>query len=207
MFPEALGEFKKALEIKPDWSMPYRMIAMAYHSQANKADAIKTLQDGIVATKASLDIVNDLAGFYHSNKEHDKAIAIYEEGYKHHPESLEALNNLVSYLTDFGDAAGLESAAKLAESLAKANSSNIMDTLGWLAYKQGNYAKAQEMLLKVIALDPNSAISNYHLGMIHFKQDNKALARELLQTAIDKKIDFIGLDTAKETLKSITNAS
>jgi hypothetical protein len=39
--------------------------------------------------------------------------------------------------------------------------------------------------------------------MIYYKQNDTAKAREYLQKAIDKKVDFIGMDTAKETLKSI----
>ena len=100
----------------------------------------------------------------------------------------------------------LERAAKLAEPLTKINNPNMLDTAGWIAYKQGSYAKAQELLLKVIALDPGSAISNYHLGMTYYKQNDTAKAREYLQKAIDKKVDFIGLDVAKETLKSIDSA-
>jgi len=120
---------------------------------------------------------------------------------------MEALNNLVSYLSDYAkDSAGLERAAKLAEPLAKINNPNTLDTVGWIAYKQGNYAKAQEFLLRVIALDPESAINNYHLGMNYYKQNDTAKARELLQKAVDKKVNFIGLDMAKETLRSIDRA-
>jgi len=205
-YPEAIDAFKKSVAIKPEWSIPYRMIAMAHVAQSNKADAIKTYQEGIDKTKGSMDLVNDLVAIYHSDGARDKAVALYEDALKQHPESMEALNNLVSYLTDFGDETGLERAAKLAEPLAKTNNANMLDTAGWVAYKQGNFAKAQELLLKVIALDPESAISNYHLGMTHYKQKNNALARELLQKAIDKKVNFIGQDEAKETLKTINAA-
>ena len=120
---------------------------------------------------------------------------------------MEALNNLVSYLSDYAkDSAGLERAAKLAEPLTNINNPNTLDTVGWIAYKQGNYAKAQELLLKVIAQVPESAISNYHLGMTYYKQNDAAKAREYLQKAIDKKVEFTGLDAAKEALKSIDSA-
>jgi len=61
--------------------------------------------------------------------------------------------------------------------------------------------------LKAIALDSGSAINNYHLGMTYYKQNDAVKAREFLQKAVDKKVDFIGLDVAKETLKSIDTAS
>ena len=82
----------------------------------------------------------------------------------------------------------------------------MLDTVGWIAYKQGDYAKAQELLLKVIALDPGIAISNPHLGMIYYKQNDMAKVKDFLQKTIDKKVEFVGLDVAKETLKSVDNA-
>jgi len=60
--------------------------------------------------------------------------------------------------------------------------------------------------LKVIEQDPALAIANYHLGMVYYKQNDSVKARDYLQKAIDKKVDFTGLDTAKETLKSIDSA-
>jgi predicted Zn-dependent protease len=80
---------------------------------------------------------------------------------------------------------------------------NMLDTAGWIAYKQGSLAKAQELLLKVVALEPGAAISNYHLGMTYFKQNDNAKAKEFLQKAIDKKVEFVGIAEAKETLKSV----
>jgi tetratricopeptide (TPR) repeat protein len=206
-YGDAISAFKKAVSIKPEWSTPYRMMAMTYGAQANKAELIKAYQQGIVMTKASMDLVNDLASIYNKDGEHDKAIAVLEDAYKQHPESMEALNNLASYLSDYAkDSADLERAAKLAESLTKLNNPNVIDTVGWIAYKQGNYTNAQELLLKVIELDPAHAIGNYHLGMTYYKQNDIAKAREYLQKAIDKKVDFTGLDVAKETLKSIESA-
>jgi tetratricopeptide (TPR) repeat protein len=205
-FTDAMSAFKKAADIKPDWPIPYRMMAFAYIAQSNKAEAIKAYQEGIAKTKGATELVSDLVAMFSNNGEHDKAIAVYEEVYKQHPESMEVLNNLVSYLTDYGDNAGIERAASLVEPLTKINNPNILDTVGWVAYKQGNYARAQEFLLKVIALDPGSAISNYHLGMTYYQQKDNLKAREYLQKAIDKKADFIGADVAKETLKAMGSA-
>ena len=146
-FSDAISAFKKAVSIKPEWSTPYRMMAMAYGAQSKKAEAIKTYQEGIANTKGSRELVNDLVAIYHSGGEHDKAIALFEDAYKQHPESMEVLNNLASYLSDYAkDNAELERAAKLAEPLTKINNPNMLDTVGWIAYKQGNYAKAQEVM-------------------------------------------------------------
>ncbi|MFA5983139.1 MAG: tetratricopeptide repeat protein [Methylococcaceae bacterium] len=202
---EALAAFKKTVSLKPEWPNPYRWIAKIYLSKSNKADAIKTYQEGIEKTKGAIELMNDLAAIYHSDGEGDKVIALFEEAYKLDPKP-EIANNLASYLADHGtDAASLERAAKLAEPLAQANNANMLDTVGWIAYKQGNYPKAKEVLLKAIALDPESAVNNYHLGMVYFKENDKTKAVEHLKKSVDKNIGFYGLDTAKETLKTVEN--
>lgn len=200
---EAVTTFKKTIEIKPEWPIPYRWIAKIYLSQGNKAEAIKTYQEGIEKSKGSLDLLNDLAGVYDGMGDPDKVVALLEDAYKQNPRP-EIANNLASYLADHGkDKASLDRAAQLAEPLSKANNANMLDTVGWIAYKQGDTAKAQDYLLKAIALDPESPINNYHLGMIYFKQGDKAKAVEHLKKSIDKKVEFYGVNTAKETLKSL----
>jgi tetratricopeptide (TPR) repeat protein len=201
-YADAINAFKKASTIKPDWPIPYRMIAVSYDAQGKKAEAIRSFQEGITNTNSSLELVNDLVGIYSSDGEHEKAIALYEGAYKLHPDSLEILNNLTSYLSDYAkDKVELERAAKLAEPLANLENPNALDTVGWIAYKLGDYAKAETYLLKVITALPNSPISNYHLGMIYYKQNNIVKAKEHLQKAMDQKSEFIGVDVAKETLK------
>jgi tetratricopeptide (TPR) repeat protein len=178
------------------------MIAVSYGAQGKKDEAIKSFQDGIAKTNSSLELVNDLVGIYNSDGEHEKAIALYEEAYKLHPKSMEILNNLTSYLSDYAkDKAELEHAAKLAEPLATLENPNALDTVGWIAYKLRDYAKAETYLVKVTTAMPKSAISHYHLGMIYYKQNNTVKAKEYLQKAIDQKSDFIGDEVAKETLK------
>jgi len=173
-------------------------------AQKNKAEAINILKRGIDKTKGSLELVVDLARLYHGEGEHDKVAALYEESYKAHPDSVVAINNLASYLSDyFATPDNLERAAKLAEPLLKTNNASLMDTVGWIAYKQGSYEKAKEIMLKVTDLDPASVVGHYHLGMVYFKLNDNPKAAEQLQKAVDGKAVYDGLDVAKETLKKI----
>ena len=180
------------------------MLALAYGAEGKKPEAIKAFEEGITNTKSALELVNNLVAIYNHDGQHDKAIALYEEAHKLHQDSLEVSNNLASYLTDYPrNGTDLETAAKLVEPLDKLQNPNAKDTIGWIAYKQGDYAKAQELLTKVVTALPESAIGNYHLGMIYLKQGDKVKAQELLKKAVDKKEGFIGLDTATETLKQL----
>jgi len=203
-FADAKTAYTKALSIKPDWYSPYRNLALIELAQKNKAEAIDIYKKGIEKTKGALELVDDLARLYHRDGQHEQVLALYEESYKLHPDSVVAVNNLASYLSDFSSSPdSLERAAKLAEPLLQTNNPNMMDTAAWVAYKQGNYDKAKEIMLKVIERDPQSPISNYHLGMVYFKQNDPVKAREYLQKAVDKKVEFDGLNEAKDVLSKL----
>ncbi len=207
-FPEAKAAFNKALDIKPDWFGPYRSLALIAMQEKNKAEAINILKKGIEKTKGVLELVVDLARIYHSSGEHDKVIALYEESYNAHPDSVMAINNLASYLSDYAPTSpNLARAAKMTESFSKSNNASLVDTVGWVAYKQGDYVKAKDSLLKAVELQPNALVSHYHLGMTYFKQNDKTKAVEELQKVVDAKVGFDGLETAKETLKTIQSGA
>ncbi len=207
-FSEAKIAFQKALEIKPDWFGPYHNLHLIELNQNNKAEAINILKKGIEKSKGSLELVIDLARLYHKEGEHKKVLALYEESYKAHPESPVAINNLASYLSDYAATPeNLDRAAKLAEPLLKFNNASLLDTVAWIAYKQGNYEKAKEILTRVVKLESASIVNQYHLGMAYFKLNDKPKASEYLQKAIDSKVNFDGLDEAKETLKKIKATS
>jgi tetratricopeptide (TPR) repeat protein len=205
-FAEAKIALNKAVDIKPDWFSPYRNLALAELVQKNQAEAIKIYTKGIEKTKGAMELVEDLARLHHSAGEHDKVLALYEAAYKRYPDSALAVNNLASYLSDFADTPeNLERAAKIAEPLAKSKNASFLDTVGWIAYKQDKLDYAKEMLTKALEA-ADSPIAHYHIGMLYFKQQDLPKAAEHLQKAIDAKVNFDGLDKAKETLEKAKQA-
>ena len=204
----ALNAFKKSIAIKPEWWPPYRMLALTYAAQGKRTEGIKAFEDGIVNTKSAMELVNDLASIYMQEEHYDKGLALYEAAYQLHPQSPEAINNLVSYLSDYSkDPQGIERAAKLAEPLVKTTNPDFLDTLGWLAYQQGDYAKAGEILQKSLTAVPNSPSTQYHLGMVYYKQNDTHKAHELLEKALDSKVKFMGVKIAKQTLDTMVQSA
>lgn len=200
-FAEAKTAYQKAQSIKPDWYSPYRNLALIELAQKNKAGAIDIYKKGIEKTGGAMELVDDLARLYHREGQNQEVLALYETSYKQHPDSAVAINNLASYLSDFAATPeNLERAAKLAEPLLKTNNPNMLDTVAWIAYKQGNFDKAKEIMAKSIERDAQSPIANYHMGMIYYKMNDPVKAREHLQKAVDKKVEFDGLAEAKEVL-------
>lgn len=198
---EAVAAFSKATEIKPEWENPYRNLAALHLNRKNTALAIDILKKGM-AQSASTTLAGDLAALYHQDGAHDKAIAILEENYRQQPNSAVALNNLVRYLTEqANDNATLDHAAKLAEPLTKTGNPDLMYTAALVAYRQGSYENAKNLLLKITEQAPGSALAQYRLGMVYFKQGDSKRARDHLERALEKGQDFAGIDEAKQTLK------
>jgi tetratricopeptide (TPR) repeat protein len=202
--PEAAKAYQKAIIIKPDWPSHYRNLALVYQLQNNDAEAIKILQEGLAKAGENNELVSDLAAIFHQNGDHGKVLSLYEGVYQHQPKSLVAVNNLASYLSDYGqDKTTLERAAKLAEVLEQSNDPFGLDTVAWIAYKKGDYEKAERLLLHVIQLNPDEPVSHYHLGMVYFQKGDKNKARQFLEKAVSKKAEFYGWNEAMKTLKSI----
>lgn len=203
-YSDAAVAYQRAIAIKPEWTKPYRNLALINRLQKKPADAVNVLKTGISNTKNAADLVNDLAGVYHENGEHDKVIALYEEVYKQNPDSLSAINSLAGYMAAYAkDSASLKRVAQLAEPLAQSNDPYLLDTVAWIAYKQDDYEKAKQILLKVHTLKPDIAASNYHLGMVYFKLGDKSRAKEFFQKAVDSKVNFNGLSEAKGLLRTL----
>ena len=67
----------------------------------------------------------------------------------------------------------------------KPNDPAIMDSMGWVQFKLGNYDKAEEYLRKALELMDDAEILG-HLAELLWAQGNYDEARSLLREAIDR---------------------
>ena len=201
---EATAAYQKAIELRPNWSKSYRNLAVIKRLQLKPDEVVDTLTKGIANATEISDLTSDLVKVYHERGEYDKAIALYEQALQKRPESLSAMNDLVSYITAYAkDDSQLQKAEKLLQPLTQSNNASLLDTVGWFEFRQGRYEKAKDALLKAQELNKDYGVSQYHLGMVYYKLGDKALARQYLQKAVDSKTEFKGLTEAKEILKNL----
>lgn len=202
---EAIAAYQKAIAIKPIWSDAYRHLAALYlnHKQADKA--VETLNEGKRNTHDSLEIINDLVTIYHQAGHHQEVIAIYDGLLQQHPNALLIRQRLAEYIAtyDANSPTSIAKAAKIAEPLANTNAPELLDTVGWIAYLQHDYPKAQTLLAKAQQPNADNPSINYHLGMVYFQQGDKKQAKTLLEKALASKQKFLGEDEAKAVLKDL----
>jgi len=60
----------------------------------------------------------------------------------------------------------------------------VLDTVGWVYFKNGRYDEAEAALKEAISVDPDSPAALYHLGMVHAERGRLADARQSLQAAL-----------------------
>jgi tetratricopeptide (TPR) repeat protein len=59
----------------------------------------------------------------------------------------------------------------------------VLDTLGWIQYRRGDYAEARKTLTRAVERAPNHATIQYHLGMVYSRLGQKDQAVSALRLA------------------------
>ncbi len=101
------------------------------------------------------------------------------------PDHANALNALGYTLADRG--LRIDEAAKYVERAyeLKPNDPAVMDSMGWIQFRKGNYAEAETYLRKALSLMDDAEIIG-HLGELLWAQGNYEEARNLLREAMDR---------------------
>jgi tetratricopeptide (TPR) repeat protein len=184
--------------------MAYASIASIYMAQNDVPGAIKAIDQGLQAIPDDPALVLMLASAHERTQNHEKAMESYERVLEKSPDNTVAANNLASLLVEHkSDRSSLERAKTLAMKLEKAPQPVFRDTLGWVYYKTGEIDKAIPVLEGVIKEAPRIPVFNYHLGMAYYKKGDLASAKTHLAKAVEGKVDYPGLEEARETLNKI----
>ena len=119
-----------------------------------------------------------------------------------HPNNVLALNNMAATLAEAGR---LDEALAAAEKALAAEPQNgmILDTYGWILFKQQKNGAALDVLKKSASLLPDHPIVLYHLGAAYYAAGNSDLARENLENALRASSDFEGAEEARRLLGKI----
>ena len=119
--------------------------------------------------------------------DYSSALADYEALYKQHPNSVVAINNLASTLSEHfaDDPEKLARAGELARRLAGIQNPQIQDTYGWILYLQKRPDEALRSLIPAAEGLPKNAWVRYHVGMAYAALDRPEEARKHLNAALD----------------------
>ncbi len=124
------------------------------------------------------------------------AIRQYREILKLDPDNVTALNNLAWLVRDQDSTGAMASASRAAE-LAP-NSSDVLDTLGWIKLKHGKEADSLPLFQRAHALSPNSGEISYHLALSLEATGSHNAARSFLKALLSSHVKFQDLAEANK---------
>jgi cellulose synthase operon protein C len=197
---EAVQIYKEAIAQQPKDPVGYRALTELYNSQKNWNAAGEVLQIALKEVPTDMNLRLESAGLQISKGDQETAIAQYEAILKDQPNSVVAINNLVSLLTDYrSDKASLDRAFSLADALKNSNVPQFQDTIGWVQYRQREFKNAIATLQRAAAKAPNLAAVHYHLGMSYAADGQPEKATEQLKMALALEPDGTAL---KESIRA-----
>jgi cellulose synthase operon protein C len=187
---EAEQSFKLAMEKQPKEQIGYTALSEFYIRQKKYDAADGAIQAGLRELPGELNLRFASAGLQILKGDQDGAIAQYESILKEQPNSLLAINNLVSLILDYRtDKESLDRALSLAESLKSSTVPQFQDTFGWAQYKRGDIGNAVTTLEAAKTKLPNLASVHYHLGMSYKAASQPEKATEQFKTALSLEAD------------------
>jgi tetratricopeptide (TPR) repeat protein len=190
----------------PTWPAPHNNLANVYLAQGRKQEAIAKFESSIQTSPKNPSAYLSLALLYETEREYKKAMDVYERALAQNPNFWFAANNLAFLIAENSQSkADYERALELALGALKIRPGDpaILDTLGWVHFRLGNYSQAGELIEQALVGAADAAIINYHMGMVHYQNGEKEAAVERLQKALESEGDFHGRDTAESTLKEL----
>ena len=203
-FPAAEDALKKAMEINPNLAVVYNLLVSIYVQTNRLPEAMKELDTVLAknpryapALLTSGIIYTQMGDFAKARDSYEKALAV-------DPNFIPALNNLAYIYSE--KLSNLDRAAELARKAHELNpvEPSIIDTYGWVLYRQGKYQEATELLAQSAAKAPENGEIQFHLGMANYMMGRSEDARAALEKAVASPRDFPGKDEAKSRLSLLS---
>lgn len=203
-FPQATEAFTRATRAAPQWSMPYRGLALIKVAAHDNAGAEAAYENAIKIAPNEPQLVVELASLYERDHRVDDAIARYEDLYKRNPHMQVAANNLAVLLVNYkSDQRSLDRARDLTSAFGASQNGSLLDTNGWVRFKRKEYTEALQVLERAAERAPDSKEIRYHVGMAELQAGQRDRARTHLEEALSGTGSFTGSDDARAALASL----
>ena len=181
----------------------YTLLSLLYEEKTDYVKAIEMLEEIRKIEPNNVETLFHIGMLHEKKGESDKALQIMEDVLKIEPDYPNALN-FVGYSWAEKGIKLDEAETMIKKALSKKpNDGAIIDSLGWVYYKKGNYQLALAELLKANELVPDDPTIAEHIGdtYISLKEYNKAFP--YYEKSIQLEKDVKKKKIIEEKLKSI----
>jgi tetratricopeptide (TPR) repeat protein len=196
---------RRAIDAEPTLLPAYAMLGRLYIQQRKldqarrEFDALADRQSRPVGALTMSGVLLQVQGQDALARERfERAVAI-------DPRAAVAANNLAWMYAEAGE--NLERATVLAQSAAEVlqEMPEVLDTLGWVHYKNNLPALAVPILGQSVEKDPKNPLYHYHLGLALVRVGDKDKGRRSLQRTLDLEPKFSAAEDVRRTLAGLGN--
>jgi tetratricopeptide (TPR) repeat protein len=195
---DAIATMERAQQLLPKEFRVHLLLGIAYSRALRHVDAVVALERAVELEPNDVNALSSLGLAYDAMKNFQKSDSTYERALKIDPHYSLVLNNYAYSLSERG--VRLDRAMFMSkEAVAKDSlNSSYLDTYGWILYKLGEYAGAEQYIRKAITAGDTSATVLEHLGDVYAKLNRmesavmywkKALELDGTNTSLKKKIE------------------
>jgi tetratricopeptide (TPR) repeat protein len=197
--------FARASVQDPRQWQAHRNLARVRLAANDPNGAVGEYQAALRLGPAEPQLVAEAVRCYEKQGRIDDAIAGYEALYKANPRVQQlAANNLAMLLVTYKkDAASLDRARDLTSGFTTSDNGALLDTVGWVRFKRGEYKDALPALERAVERAPDSKVIRFHLGMAQLQLGLRDRARTNLELALTGSDSFQGVDEARVALASL----
>jgi tetratricopeptide (TPR) repeat protein len=200
-WPAAENEFKRAVELAPDWGLVHKRYGWALGMLGRLDEALGEMSRALALESRSSDIRVGLGIMLHLARRYDAAVALAQQALDLEPEFFPAHVLLgiahvqQSRLTK--GVAELQKAASLAD---------VPWTLGYLGYAHGVSGRRREALKILTVLKKRSQrsyVSPYAIALIHAGLSQKEQALQSLERTYEDRNEMMGFVNTSPELDSL----
>lgn len=200
---DARAEFERAIQLQPAVAAPYARLAELQSLAGDPATAIATLRAGLAATGRDPALLLGLGMMLQDRGGDEEAGRIYQELLQRDLATDAAANNLAMLLVNrpHASADDLRRAAELVSRFEGSDQWVLLDTLGWVRYRNGEFEQALPILEKAARLAGTPPPEmQYHLGMLYLRLGRADEGSTHLREALASGRHFPGIDEVRAVL-------
>ena len=183
----------------------YALLSVFYQGQKKNDKAISLLDKAVHIYPENPQLFFEYGLLLEKNGQHRQAMTIMQKVISLKPDHAEALN-FIGY-TWADNHMHLKKALKYIEKAAQLKPGNgyIIDSLGWVHYHLGNFAKARNEILKALELEPGDPHIFDHLGDIYRSLKQNKMAVQTWKKAYEMFKDEKKRNLVKQKIRALEN--
>ena len=200
---KALSTMKEAVAAKKENLQLYFMLAQLQEDGSQFSEAVSTLKKADVQFPKNTQVHYFLGTLYDRLEKKDLMLNHMRQSVAFDDKNHQAMNYVAYSITEMGgDLNEAEQLALKAYALQK-DDAFIIDTLGWVYFKKGEYAKALTYIEKAHELSPDVGVIAEHLGDVYLKLKKDDKARNAYLKARKEEKDSARLKTLENKITSL----